>query len=153
MNIKEQTIAHIGLGRMGSGIAKNIQAAGCHFIVYNRSTEKMQPFVATGAKAARTPREAAMEADVVVTSLMDDKSVFDVMLGEDGLLAGMRGGAIPRGDAVAFPVTSEGRRPDPPTFRSSIARPTDTSIYASSATSRCRSQDSRPGWIRCSPFL
>src|SRR5262245_57957744 len=89
MNIKEQTIAHIGLGRMGSGIAKNIQAAGCHFVVYNRSTEKMQPFVATGAKAARTPREAASDADIVVTSLMDDKSVFDVMLGEDGLLAGL----------------------------------------------------------------
>src|SRR5215471_168865 len=54
---------------------------------------------------------------------------------------------------IAFPVTSEGRRPDPPTFRSSIARPTDTSIYASSHTSRCRPQDLRPGWIRCSPFL
>jgi 3-hydroxyisobutyrate dehydrogenase-like beta-hydroxyacid dehydrogenase len=39
MNIKELTIAHIGLGRMGAGIANNIQAAGCHFVVYNRSTE------------------------------------------------------------------------------------------------------------------
>ncbi len=38
-------------------------------------------------------------------------------------------------------------------FRSSIARPTDTSVYASSDTSRHRLQDSRPGWIRCSPFL
>jgi hypothetical protein len=38
--------------------------------------------------------------------------------------------------------------PDLAVFRSSIARPTDTSIYASSATSRCRPQDSRPGWIR-----
>src|SRR5262245_13388567 len=93
MNIKELTIAHIGLGRMGAGIAKNIQAAGCHFVVYNRSTDKMQPFVATGARAARTPREASSDADIVVTSLMDDKSVFDVMLGEDGMLAGMRGGA------------------------------------------------------------
>jgi hypothetical protein len=54
---------------------------------------------------------------------------------------------------VAFPVTSEGRHPETTVFRSSIARPTDTSIYASSATSRCRPQDSRPGWIRCSPFL
>ena len=106
MNIKEQTIAHIGLGRMGSGIAKNIQAAGCHFVVYNRSTEKMQPFVATGAKAARTPREAASGADIVVTSLMDDKSVFDVMLGEDGFLAGMRGEAIHIGTSTISPVAS-----------------------------------------------
>jgi len=34
-------------------------------------------------------------------------------------------------------------------FRSSIARPTDTSVYASSDTSRCRLQDSRPRWSRC----
>src|SRR5215510_16556716 len=54
---------------------------------------------------------------------------------------------------VAFPVTSEGRHPETAVFRSSIARPTDTSVYASSATSRCHPQDSRPGWIRCSPFL
>ena len=106
MDIKEQTIAHIGLGRMGSGIAKNIQATGCHFTVYNRSTEKMQPFVAAGAKAARTPREAASDADIVVTSLMDDKSVFDVMLGDDGLLAGMRGGAIHIGTSTISPAAS-----------------------------------------------
>src|SRR5262245_33390429 len=106
MNIKEQTIAHIGLGRMGTGIAKKIQAAGCQFVVYNRSTEKTQPFIAAGAKAAQTPREAASEADIVVTSLMDDKSVFDVMLGEDGLLAGMRGGAIHIGTSTISPGAS-----------------------------------------------
>jgi 3-hydroxyisobutyrate dehydrogenase-like beta-hydroxyacid dehydrogenase len=84
----------------------NIQAAGCHFVVYNRSTEKMQAFVAAGAKAARTPREAASEADIVVTSLMDDKSVFDVVSGEDGILAGMRGGAIHIGTSTISPGAS-----------------------------------------------
>src|SRR5215469_5427919 len=34
-------------------------------------------------------------------------------------------------------------------YRSSIARPTDTSVYPSSDISRCHLQDSRPGWIRC----
>jgi len=106
MNLKEQTIAHIGLGRMGAGIAKNIQTAGSRFIVYNRSTEKMRPFVAAGAKAARTPREAVSEADIVMTSLMDDKSVFDVMMGEDGILAGMRGGTIHIGTSTISPEAS-----------------------------------------------
>src|SRR5262245_34796978 len=41
------------------------------------------------------------------------------------------------------------RHPDPSVFRSSIARPTGTSVYASGVTSRCRPQDSRPGWSRC----
>ena len=44
------------------------------------------------------------------------------------------------------------RHPVPSAFRSSIARPTGTSIYASRDTSRCRPQDLRPGWSRCSPF-
>src|SRR5262245_5420705 len=50
-------------------------------------------------------------------------------------------------------TTERSRHPDPSAFRSSIARPTGTFIYASNDTSRCRPQDSRPGWIRCSPFL
>ena len=45
------------------------------------------------------------------------------------------------------------RHPVPSAFRSSIARPTDTPVYASSDISRYRLQDSRPGWSRCSPFL
>ena len=44
--------------------------------------------------------------------------------------------------------TERSRHPDPSAFRSSIARPTDTSVYASTDTSRCSPQDSRPGWIR-----
>src|SRR5262249_56497333 len=79
---------------------------GCHFIVYNRSTEKMQPFVGRGAKAARTPREAVSEADIVVTSLMDDRSILDVMSGDDGILAGMRGGAIHIGTSTISPCAS-----------------------------------------------
>ena len=51
------------------------------------------------------------------------------------------------------PLAERSRHPDPSAFRSSIARPTDTSVYASADTSRCHPQDSRPGWIRCSPFL
>ena len=59
---------------------------------YNRTLDKMAPFVAAGATAARTPREAAATADIVVTCLMDDRSVLDTLQGEDGILAGMRPG-------------------------------------------------------------
>jgi hypothetical protein len=59
------------------------------------------------------------------------------------------------GVVVVLPssLPERSRHPDPSAFRSSIARPTDTFVYASSDTSRCRLQDSRPGWIRCFPFL
>jgi hypothetical protein len=55
-----------------------------------------------------------------------------------------------RGCRVAFVPSERSRRPVPSAFRSSIARPTDTSVYASSGISRRRLQDSRPRWIRCS---
>jgi 3-hydroxyisobutyrate dehydrogenase-like beta-hydroxyacid dehydrogenase len=106
MSLNDFTIACIGLGRMGVGIAQNIQASGCRFVVYNRTAEKMQPFVAAGAKAARTAREAASSADVVVTSLMDDQSVFSTLSGEDGMLAGMPGGAIHIGTSTISPGAS-----------------------------------------------
>src|SRR5215469_15496247 len=47
-------------------------------------------------------------------------------------------------------IPERSQHPVPSAFRSSIARPTNTSVYASSGASRRRLQDSRPGWIRCS---
>jgi len=106
VSLEGVTIACIGLGRMGAGIAKNLQASGCRLVVYNRTHDKMQPFVAVGAKAARTPREAASGTHFIVTSLMDDQSVLDTLLGEDGLLAGMGRGAIHIGTSTISPSGS-----------------------------------------------
>ena len=84
MSLDHLTIACIGLGRMGAGIARNLQASGCRFVVYNRTSAKMEPFAAVGATPARSAREAASTADFVVTSLMDDQSVYDMLSGEEG---------------------------------------------------------------------
>ena len=100
------SVACIGLGRMGSGIAHNIQKAGFRFTVYNRTAEKTKPFVAGGAMAARTPREAAAAADIVVTNLMDDASVIATLMGEDGILAGMRPGGVHIGTTTISPSVS-----------------------------------------------
>ena len=100
------SVACIGLGRMGAGIAHNIQRAGFRLIVYNRTHQKTEPFIASGAALARTPREAAQEADVVVTSLMDDASVLEVVDGADGVLAGMRPGAVHAGTTTTSPNLS-----------------------------------------------
>ncbi len=106
MTINNITVAMIGLGRIGSGIAKNVQASGCRLLVYNRTPQKAQPFVAAGALAARTPREAAFSADVVITSLMGDQSVLDILSGSDGILAGMRAGAIHIGTSTISPTAT-----------------------------------------------
>jgi len=85
-------VALIGLGRMGSGIAVNILKHGMELMVWNRTAPKLAPLVALGAKAAGSAKEAAAAADIVVTSLMDDKSILDCLNGEEGILAGLRPG-------------------------------------------------------------
>jgi 3-hydroxyisobutyrate dehydrogenase-like beta-hydroxyacid dehydrogenase len=87
-------VAFIGLGNMGMGMAQRIRNAGHDLIVWNRTAAKTEPLVAQGAHASTTVREAAAAADVVITSLMDDKSVLGIVRADDGLLAGMRPGAV-----------------------------------------------------------
>ena len=101
------SVACIGLGRIGRGIARSIQASGCHLTVYNRDPQKSQPFLAAGATKTASPREAAAAADIVVTCLMDDKSVLENVKGVDGILAGMRAGAIHIGTSTISPRASK----------------------------------------------
>lgn len=87
-------VAFIGLGNMGAGIAQCIVRAGFDLTVWNRTTSKMQPLIELGAKGAASAREAVSQADVVLTSLMDDQSIIDNLQGENGILAGLRKGAV-----------------------------------------------------------
>jgi 3-hydroxyisobutyrate dehydrogenase-like beta-hydroxyacid dehydrogenase len=100
------SVACVGLGRMGTGIAANIQKAGFPLTVYNRSREKAKPFGEAGAKVAASPREAVANADVVITNLMDDASVLGMVEGEAGILAGMRAGAVHVGTTTISPRLS-----------------------------------------------
>jgi 3-hydroxyisobutyrate dehydrogenase-like beta-hydroxyacid dehydrogenase len=96
-------VACIGLGRMGAGIARNIQKGGFRLVVYNRTAAKAEPLVRAGARLAGSAREAAVGADVVVTSLMDDRSVLDALEGPDGILAGLSRDAIHIGATTVSP--------------------------------------------------
>jgi 3-hydroxyisobutyrate dehydrogenase-like beta-hydroxyacid dehydrogenase len=87
-------VAFIGLGNMGSGIAQRILQHGHDLTVWNRTNSKAEPLVAQGAQGAKTARDAVSRADVVITSLMDDKSVIGIVKAEDGILVGMKSGAI-----------------------------------------------------------
>jgi 3-hydroxyisobutyrate dehydrogenase-like beta-hydroxyacid dehydrogenase len=87
-------VAFIGLGNMGSNMAQCILKAGFNLTVWNRTASKMQPLVKQGAKEAVSAKEATSGADVIVTSLMDDQSILDNLQAENGILAGMRPGAV-----------------------------------------------------------
>ncbi len=87
-------IAFIGLGNMGAGIAQSILRAGFDLTVWNRTISKIQPLVDLGAKAATSAKEATCGADVVITCLMDDQSVLENLQADQGILAGLKPGAI-----------------------------------------------------------
>jgi len=98
-------VAFIGLGNMGSGIANCILKAGFDLTVYNRTREKMEPFLSNGAKGGSDLRDTVKDADVVMTSLMDDTSVLDTLKG--GILAGMKPGAIHIGLTTISPECAD----------------------------------------------
>jgi 3-hydroxyisobutyrate dehydrogenase-like beta-hydroxyacid dehydrogenase len=78
-------VGFIGLGQMGSAIARNLLKAGHELTVWNRSADKAQPLVDAGARLAGTPAEAA-QGDVVMTMLANDAAVEGVVYGPDGIL-------------------------------------------------------------------
>jgi 3-hydroxyisobutyrate dehydrogenase len=68
------TIAVLGLGAMGSRMARHLIKAGHNVIVYNRTPEKAAALEAEGATRASTPRDAAARAEVVIAMTTDDQA-------------------------------------------------------------------------------
>ncbi len=89
-----KAIAFIGLGRMGEAMASNIQRAGFPLVVWNRTPAKAEPLLAAGAAIADTPAGAAARADIIISSLADDASLTSVVSGPNGILKGLRPGAV-----------------------------------------------------------
>ena len=88
-------IAFLGLGVMGAPMARHLAGAGHAMTVYNRTAAKAEAWVvAHGGRAAATPAEAAMNAEVVLTCVGNDDDLRAVVLGPDGALAAMRPGAL-----------------------------------------------------------
>jgi 3-hydroxyisobutyrate dehydrogenase len=79
---------------MGSGMAGRLLSAGFPLAVYNRKPEKAERLKSAGAFVARTPREAAARAEVVISMVADDVASRTVWLGEDGALAGAAPGTV-----------------------------------------------------------
>ena len=88
-------LAFIGLGVMGSPMAAHLQNAGHQVCVYNRSAEKAAAWAdKNGGTFAATPALAAKDADMVMVCVGNDDDVRAVVYGEEGVLAGMKRGAL-----------------------------------------------------------
>jgi len=87
-------VGFIGLGVMGSSMAKNLLKKGHSLTVLDVNAASMQPLVDAGATTAATPRDVAAASEVVITMLPDAPDVERVALGRDGVVEGLKPGSI-----------------------------------------------------------
>jgi 3-hydroxyisobutyrate dehydrogenase len=88
-------IAVLGMGAMGFRMAQNLVSTKHQVIVYNRTKDKAMPLVDRGAIYAATPKEAAEQADIVISMVADDDASRKVWLDpEIGALMGLAQNAI-----------------------------------------------------------
>ena len=91
-------IGLIGLGLMGRPMGMNLLKAGHKLTVWNRTASRAQELVVAGARLAKTPREAAAEAEILLTMVSDPPALEEVLWGHegknDGALGGLRAGSI-----------------------------------------------------------
>lgn len=89
-------VAFIGLGVMGYPMAGHLKVKGGHEVsVYNRTFAKAEKWAAEfGGTAFRTPAEAAKDVDLVFTCVGNDDDLRSVTIAKDGVLDGMKSGAI-----------------------------------------------------------
>jgi 3-hydroxyisobutyrate dehydrogenase-like beta-hydroxyacid dehydrogenase len=103
-----ERVGFVGLGAMGAGIARRLHDGGYAVTVWNRTPERAQPLLDAGLAWASTPRELAASVDLIFTMLTNTAAVESVAAGDEGLLAGLRAGAIWADMSTIAPDTSVG---------------------------------------------
>ena len=99
---KDTRIGWIGTGVMGLSMCGHLMNAGFSATIYSRTRAKAAPLADKGAAWADSPGQAAASADVVFTMVGFPKDVREVYFGADGVLSGLKPGAI----AVDMTTTS-----------------------------------------------
>jgi len=87
-------VAVLGLGLMGSQLARNLLSKGNEVHGFNRTKEKTSALAEKGLVAHNTPREAVENVDAVITMLSDQDAVSQVAFGAGGFLDAMRPGSL-----------------------------------------------------------
>lgn len=89
-----QKACFIGLGSMGTPMASNLLKNQLELYVYNRSKEKEETLIKSGAKKLVSLQEAFEKADIVFSMLADDHALNEICLGNEGILKRAKPGKI-----------------------------------------------------------
>jgi 3-hydroxyisobutyrate dehydrogenase-like beta-hydroxyacid dehydrogenase len=87
-------VGFVGIGNMGTVMARNLIKAGHTLSVYNRTRSRAEELHPLGAIVARTPGEAATGADALITMVANDAAVEDVIFGPGNVIESLPAGAI-----------------------------------------------------------
>lgn len=87
-------LGFIGIGRMGSRMAKRLLAAGHKVTVFDINADACRPLAADGAAIAKSPEGAARSSEIIITSVPGPAEVGAVIEGPKGILAGARPGTL-----------------------------------------------------------
>jgi 2-hydroxymethylglutarate dehydrogenase len=92
--VAKMTVGFVGVGRMGSRMARRVLGAGFPVQAFDRSGDVMRETVAAGIRPAATAAALAAASDVVITVLPDAEAVEAAIEGADGIAAGIRSGSV-----------------------------------------------------------
>lgn len=90
----KKRVGFIGLGIMGKPMAKNLLKAGFPLVVFSRSKGSVAELVKEGALSADSSKGVAERAELIITMLPDSPEVKEVVLGEGGVIQGVKPGAV-----------------------------------------------------------
>ncbi len=88
------TVGFIGMGLMGRPMCENLLAADLSIIGHNRSQLVIEELTVKGLNPASSPNKVAQASDIIILMLSDTNAVENVLVGKDGILEGIRDGAL-----------------------------------------------------------
>jgi 3-hydroxyisobutyrate dehydrogenase len=106
LTIENTRLGFIGIGNMGSRMAKRLLDHGYQLVAYNRSREAAEALVKYGATVAESIAELASKADVILSSLSNDDAVKSVYADPAGVFAHVRRGSAVIEMSTVLPATS-----------------------------------------------
>ena len=87
-------IGFIGLGIMGRPMARNLLKAGYDVTVFDINNEPVKDLITSGAKEGKSSRDVASQSEIIITMLPNSPEVKEVMLGENGVIHGVKSGSV-----------------------------------------------------------
>jgi 2-hydroxy-3-oxopropionate reductase len=108
---KNVMIGFLGIGKMGTGMAKNVLKHGYSVLIWNRTAAKCREHIEMGATFATSPKEVAKKADVIICMLSTPSVTTDVILGRgewqnQGVIDGVKRGTIVIDMSTNLPQTA-----------------------------------------------